>query len=150
VIEIAIVSPTRLYDIRRRVLRGNRPEAQVRDPRDDESDALHMAAIENDVVVGSGSVYPSTWPLPEPMGLTYQLRYLAVDPERQRLGIGETLMNHLEAELIVRGARALWANGRDSALAFYTATGWTIVPDSAHLSPETQLPHHVIVKRLSS
>lgn len=148
-ISIALVSPSRLYDIRRRVLRDNRPEANVRDPRDEEADALHVAAIHHDAVVGSGSVYPSTWPLPEPMGLTYQLRYLAVDPEFQRRGIGERLMSRVESEITARGAYALWANGRDSALSFYTATGWSIVPASAHLSTETQLPHHVIVKRLS-
>jgi len=149
VITISLVAPTRVHDLRRRVLRDNRADASVHDARDDDDGALHVAALRDDVVVGSGSVYPSEWPLLDSVGLTYQLRYLAVDPLEQRQGLGMRMMARLEEEIVARGAAALWANGRDSALDFYVATGWSIVPNSAHLSPETQLPHHVIVKLLT-
>ena len=36
----------------------------------------------------------------------------------------------------------------DSALGFYRSTGWTLVEGSEHLSPETLLPHTIIVLRL--
>ena len=46
------------------------------------------------------------------------------------------------------GAEQLWANARDTALGFYLETGWEVIPGSEHISAETQLPHHVIVKLL--
>ena len=54
-----------------------------------------------------------------------------------------------EAELAARGARRLWANARDTALGFYAAAGWSVVPGSEFVSAETGVPHHVIVKDLA-
>ncbi|HEY5092361.1 MAG TPA: hypothetical protein VII60_03770, partial [Acidimicrobiales bacterium] len=54
-----------------------------------------------------------------------------------------------EHELRSLGAEQIWANGRDTALGFYQNVGWLSVDGSEHLSPETQLPHTVIFKRLN-
>ena len=41
------------------------------------------------------------------------------------------------------------ANGRDTALGFYRAAGWTTVEGSEFLSDETGIPHTVIYKSLA-
>lgn len=147
--EIAIVEPERLYELRRRVLRGGRFDAVVADPRDHEETALHLAGLIEGEVVVSSSFYPSVSPT-EPELSCYQLRYLACDFDVQRRGYAEAVMSFAEKELRGRSAQALWANGRDSALDFYRRTGWKVISGSEHLSPETQLPHTVITRRLDS
>lgn len=147
-ITIREVEAEQLHGVRRRVLRENRRDARVEDDRDHDHDVLHLAAVHNELIVGSASVYPSDSPSPDFVGVTYQLRYLAVDDTLQRMGVGSQLMRAIEDRLCSRGADVLWANGRDSALDFYRSTGWVVMAGSAHLSPETQLPHHVIAKNL--
>ena len=141
------VRPQRLHDLRRRVLRADHPEVAVADARDEEASALHFAGLLSERVIVSASFYPSVSPRDEHL-VTYQLRYMATDADLQGHGYGATVMRVAEHELLAEGAQQLWANGRDTALGFYRATGWDVLEDSAHLSPETQLPHHVIVKNL--
>ncbi len=143
------VRPERLHDLRRRVLRSNNPEVSVADPRDEESTALHFAGLLGERIVVSASFYPSVSPRDEGL-VTYQLRYMATDLELQGHGYGATVMALAEHELGAEGVEQLWANGRDTALGFYRVTGWEVLEGSAHLSLETQLPHHVIVKYLGS
>ena len=144
---ITTVPAYRLHDLRRRVLRGNDPNADAGDARDDDADALHLAGLINGVVVVSASFYPSPAPV-NPELLTYQLRYMATEFDLQGLGYGAQVLAHGEGLLKERGAQQLWANGRDTALRFYVANGWELIAGSEHLSPYTNLPHTVIFKRL--
>ncbi len=145
--EIRRVRPQALHDLRRRVLRGNDPAKKVADDRDEEGTALHFGGFLGDRLVVSASFYPSTPPM-NPHLQTYQLRYMATDFDVQGSGLGAALLAHAEKELRSLGAEQVWANGRDTALGFYRATGWSEVAGSEHLSPETQLPHTVIFKKL--
>ena len=147
-ISVREVHPEELHDVRRRVLREGRADARVHDDRDGDVDAMHFGAFHDGNVVGSASVYSSHPPTTDFEGTFYQLRYLAVDTTLQRGGIGSFIMRAVEDRLGSRGVDYLWANGRDTALDFYRHSGWHILEGSAHLSPETQLPHHVIVKQL--
>jgi hypothetical protein len=122
-----------LYELRRRVLRGNDPDKSVDDPRDGDDTSLHLGASEA--------------PIQKDL-ISYQLRYMATDFDVQGSGYGAQVLQTASAELVARGARQLWANARDTALGFYLATGWSVVEGSEHLSPYTQLPHTVIVKNL--
>jgi GNAT superfamily N-acetyltransferase len=141
------VAPQRLHELRRRVLRSNNPAISVADPRDEDDAAVHFAGLLGERVVVSASFYPDESPV-DPRLPTYQLRYMATDFDVQGRGYGSRVLAEAEVFLRSRGARQLWANGRDTALGFYEVTGWRVVAGSDHLSPETQLPHHVIVKRL--
>ena len=141
------VSPTALHAVRRRVLRGDDPAISVVDARDDDDTALHVAGLLGERLVVTSSYYPSTSPV-HPERVTYQLRYMATDFDVQGRGYGAIVAAAAEDMLRERGVEELWANGRDTALGFYRATGWRTVPGSEHLSPETQLPHTMIVKSL--
>ncbi len=143
--------PRRLHDLRRRVLRGGDLEALVEDPRDDDATTLHLAGVLAERVVVSATFYRSPAPFVEALDeseVSYQLRFMATDLDVQGRGYGARVLEHGESELGARGAVRLWANARDSALGFYRASGWVGVEGSAHMSPETNLAHHVIFKRL--
>lgn len=143
------VPARKLHDLRRRVLRGDHPEVPVLDPRDEQPTSVHFAGFEGPRLVVSASFFPSTPPM-NPWLATYQLRYMATDFDVQGLGYGGRVLSFAEDELRRLGAEQVWANGRDSALGFYRARGWSIVEGSEHLSLETNLAHTVIFKRLIS
>jgi GNAT superfamily N-acetyltransferase len=98
--------------------------------------------------VVSASFFPSSPPM-NPTLVTYQLRYMATDFDVQGRGYGALVLAVAEEDLRALGAEQMWANGRDTALGFYQHVGWLTVEGSEHLSPETQLPHTVIFKRLN-
>lgn len=147
VFTIRTVRPQELHELRRRVLRSNDPTKKVADDRDEEATALHFGGFLGDRLVVSASFYPSTPPM-NPELVTYQLRYMATDFDVQGQGLGARVLEKAEADLHALGAEQVWANGRDTALGFYKATGWQLVEGSEHLSPETALPHTVIYKTL--
>lgn len=141
------VSPLVLHELRRRVLRSDNPDVSVADPRDEESTSLHFGGFLGDRLVVSASFYPSPPPV-NPELVTYQLRYMATDFDVQGMGYGARVLEVADATLRSLGAQQIWANGRDTALGFYRATGWKTVEGSEHLSAETRLPHTVIYKIL--
>jgi len=141
------VRPTLLHELRRRVLRSNNPDISVADPRDEEPTSLHYAGLLADRLLVSASFYPCQAPM-NPHLVTHQLRYMATDFDVQGRGYGARVLQVAEDDLRVLETQQVWANGRDTALGFYRATGWLTVPGSEHLSPETHLPHTVIYKVL--
>ncbi|HEV2427500.1 MAG TPA: GNAT family N-acetyltransferase [Acidimicrobiales bacterium] len=145
---VEAVAPERLHDLRRRVLRRDDPAARVAEPRDDEPTALHLAGVLDGEVVVCASFYLAPYPI-DPGRVDYQLRFMATDEGQRGRGLGAVVLAAGEAEVVARGARRVWANARDTALGFYERTGWRVVPDSALVSEETGLPHHVIVKDLA-
>jgi len=144
---IAEVSAARLHELRRRVLRSDDPTATVSDMRDESDGALHFGGFRGERVVAACSFYPAPAQVNTHLA-SAQLRYMAVDASEQGLGVGSALLRAAETRLTSRGIAQLWANGRDSALGFYRARGWLLVPGSEHLSAETQLAHTVIYKVL--
>ena len=142
------VPSRKLHDLRRRVLRGDNPEAVATDPRDEQPTSLHFGGFEGARLVVSASFFPSTAPM-NPWLASYQLRFMATDFDFQGQGYGGRVLRFAEAELRRLGIEQVWANGRDSALAFYIANGWAIIEGSEHHSAETNLPHTLIFKRLA-
>ena len=58
-----------------------------------------------------------------PTGDEIQLRGMAVDGGQQGRGIGAALLTAGVERAAARGATAVWANARDSALGFYLRHG---------------------------
>jgi GNAT superfamily N-acetyltransferase len=141
------VSSSQLHDLRRRVLRDDDAALYHPDVRDDEVTSIHFGGYLDDRLVVSASFFPSSPPM-NPTLVTYQLRYMATDFDVQGRGYGALVLAAAEDDLRGVGVEQIWANGRDTALGFYQRVGWRSVEGSEHLSPETQLPHTVIFKRL--
>lgn len=144
---VARVDAASLYELRRRILRGNDPQKNVADPHDDDPTSLHFGGFLHDRVVVSASFFLSISALGDEFG-TYQLRYMATDVDVQGSGYGALVLAQATTTLRAMGVRQIWANARDTALGFYSSVGWTIVAGSEHVSAETLLPHTVIVKSL--
>jgi GNAT superfamily N-acetyltransferase len=145
--EVRRVDASELYELRRRVLRGNDPNKTVVDPRDEEGTSLHFGGFLDHQLVVSASLFPSTAPKRAHLS-TYQLRYMATDFDVQGKGYGALVLAGAEDVLRTMGVQQVWANARDTALGFYRSTNWTVLEGTEHLSPETNLPHTVIVKLL--
>lgn len=143
------VSAQQLHELRRRVLRDDDPAIYRPDPRDEEETSIHYAGFLGDRVVVSASFFPSAPPMNASLN-TYQLRYMATDFDVQGRGYGARVLAVAEEDLRAQGVEQIWANGRDTALGFYESVGWHRIEGSEHLSPETDLPHTVIFKRLIS
>lgn len=147
-VDVRRAAASEFYELRRRVLRNDDPTKVVADPRDDEPSTFHFGAYLGDRLVVSSSFYPSRDPLGGGL-VAYQLRFMATDFDVQGRGYGALVLAKADVVLRAHGADVLWANARDSALGFYRATGWDVIEGSEHVSAETQLPHTVIVKRLT-
>ncbi len=131
------------------MLRNDDPTLYHPDVRDDEPTSLHYGGFLGERLVVSASFFPSAPPM-NPSLATYQLRYMATDLDVQGRGYGALVLQFAENDLRDRGIEQVWANGRDTALGFYQNVGWRCVEASEHVSPETNLPHTVIYKRLTS
>ena len=133
------------YDLRRRVLRAGRPDADFTFPEDAAAGTFHLAAQDPDVI-GVATFIPA--PTQDRAGrTTYQLRGMAVDPSRQGQGVGRQLLDAAAERLRAAGVDAVWANARDTALGFYERLGWEIVGDGYVHGP-MGLPHHLVIRDL--
>jgi GNAT superfamily N-acetyltransferase len=141
------VAPQRLYDLRRRVLRDDDRALDVSNPDDELVTSLHFGGFLGERAVVSASFYALAAPF-APEEAAYQLRYMATDFDVQGRGLGAQLLSQVIEDLARRGMGRVWANARTSALAFYEATGWTVVPDSFFVSTETGVDHVVIHRSL--
>ena len=143
--EIERIAAADTYSLRARVLRdGN--SAAVRVPDDDLPGAWHLGARHSGALVGVASFYPRPCPLATDVA-AMQLRFMAVDPAMRGRGIGRQLLEHAVCDLRKEKTRILWANGRDTALDFYTRLGFTVVGDG--FIHEPGLPHHLIILGLN-
>ena len=144
---IEVVAPSRLYDLRRRVLRDSNPKIDVSNSGDERESSVHFGGFLGDRAVVSASWYAQGAPF-DPDAADYQLRYMATDFDVQGRGLGAQLLQRSLEVLSSRGVRRVWANARVSALAFYESNGWTVVPNSLFVSSETSIDHMVIYRSL--
>ena len=75
---------------------------------------------------------------------------MAVDPVRQRQGLGSAVM--VEALRWLKAGRAvlLWASARDSAIPFYQRFGFQVIQGSTFVPASTGRPHHLILLDLDA
>ena len=76
-----------------------------------------------------------------------QLRGMATAWHLQSSGLGGELLERVCTIMADDGFPLVWANARDAALAFYTRHSFEVRGDGFIDGP-TQLPHHVVVRRL--
>jgi GNAT superfamily N-acetyltransferase len=143
--EIERIAAADTYSLRAGVLRDG-DSAAVRVPDDDLPGAWHLGALHSGALVAVASFYPRPCPLATDVA-AMQLRFMAVDPAMRSRGIGRQLLEHAVRELRKQETGILWANGRDTALDFYTRLGFTVVGDG--FIHEPGLPHHLIILGLS-
>ena len=146
-LEIRAVAAEAVRPLRLSVLRTGMAPDSVRTESDDRPGTVHLAAFDSGDIVGVMTLFAD----PSPLGDSgaQRIRWMAVEPSRQRGSVGTAL---LEAGLDIareRGAASVWADARDTALGFYERHGFRPCAPS-FIDPETGLGHTPVVLRLSS
>ncbi|HET7530061.1 MAG TPA: GNAT family N-acetyltransferase [Mycobacteriales bacterium] len=137
-------SAEEIFPLRHAVLRPGRPVTASVYAQDEA--AVHLGAWDEGLLVGCATVFPDPWPGPDPAADAgaWRLRGMAVEPTRQRTGVGRLVLTAAVRAAREAGAPLLWANARTAALPFYAAAGW-VVAGAEFITPDTGLPHRPIV-----
>jgi GNAT superfamily N-acetyltransferase len=146
-VDIREVEVTDTHALRRAVLRGGRPDAEVAYAEDELPGTFHLAVVDAGAIVAV-----STWaPVQSehrPGAVAWRLRGMAVDAGRQGGGVGAELLAAAVERLTAAGAEVLWADGRDAALPFYERHGWRVHGEG--FVAAGGIPHHVVVLDLAA
>ena len=110
----------RYYDLRWKILRApwNQPRGSEQD--DLEQSSHHLMAIDSHpAVIGVGRLQFNSL-------CEAQIRYMAVDIDQQRKGVGTLLLNALEQKSVKLGAARIVLDAREHALWFYQKQGYEL------------------------
>lgn len=127
------------FELRWRILRApwQQPRGSERD--DEEDQAYHIMAVDNQQAIGVARLQFVTPDMA-------QLRYMAIDNLRQGQGVGRKIVEHMEDYARQHAARTLMLHARQNALGFYLALGYGIDELSYLLFNEIQ--HYKMLKHL--
>lgn len=111
---------------------------------DENSDAVHVAAIDDDgTVVGACLVLPRPYPRRPDEPAAWQLRGMATADGQRGRGVGAQVLAAAGDLVAAQGARLLWCEARTGALAFYEHHGFA-VDGVEYLHAESGIPHHLM------
>jgi GNAT superfamily N-acetyltransferase len=128
------------YAFRWKILREpwNQPLGSERD--DFEGDAIHLAAWDDaGQLIGIGRLH-------RVMENRGQVRYMAVDPTRRSQGVGNAILQELEARALELGIEEIHLNSRQDAVPFYQKNGYQVLRPAHTLFDA--IPHFEMGKRL--
>jgi len=83
---------------------------------DEDNDGIHFGAFTDSALVGIISLFQHD--------TVFQFRKLAVLPEFQKMGIGNSLLDRVEEVARTEGGTSIWCNARVSAIGFYMKAGY--------------------------
>ncbi|MGI9054058.1 MAG: GNAT family N-acetyltransferase [Ilumatobacteraceae bacterium] len=143
VAELAELTAAETHPLRRAVLRVGTPTSAVVWAGDDAPGTWHLGLRQDGALVAISTWLPAPFPGPAGSAADVQLRGMAVESGRQGQGLGAQLVAAGVERAFADGATSVWANARDTALAFYVGNGFAVVGDG-FLTADTALPHHRI------
>jgi len=138
-IQVRLVPVTRIIDLRHRILRAGLPRSTANFPGDDDPGAIHLAAFDDEQIIGCATLHRKT-------ASEYQLRGMAVEKAHQSRGVGAILLAEAEKIAAENRAETIWANCRTPAVPFYKKHGWQTISDEFVV--ETAGPHFKMSKSL--
>jgi GNAT superfamily N-acetyltransferase len=138
------VAPAATHGLRRAVLRDGRADAEVVFEGDEEWEAFHLAAVDDDATIVAIATFldrecpvrPGTFP-------ARQLRGMAVVEDRQGSGLGGAVLAAGIERCRAEGVAVLWAHARLSAVPWYEAHGLPAEGDVYVYGP-MDLPHRTV------
>jgi len=131
-----------IIDLRHAVLRAGLPRESARFHGDDDPKTVHLAAKDGPKVVGCATILVNEWNGER----ACQLRGMAIDPARQRRGVGRRMLAEVDLIAAEKGVGLLWANVRKPAAEFYRKCGWVIVSEEFEIPAAG--PHFKMIRRL--
>ena len=110
------------YELRWRILRKPWNQPKGSEVNEQDGDAFHILAEKDEKVIGVGCIHE----IEDGVG---RIRFMGVDDDYQKLGIGQTIVHKLEEYASTQGwdKIRLWA--REGATYFYEKLGYEIVGD---------------------
>lgn len=143
---VGVVDEARTRELRRRVLRPQLPPGSPL-PGDDLPDGVHFGAVDDDdIVLCTCFVYPDPCPW-RPGEPAWHLRQMATDEEHRSQGLGGAVVEAAAAYAAQLGARVLWCNARERAVAFYERHGFVghgaIFTDERHTIPHLRMARNL-------
>ena len=155
-LRVVEVAASATHEIRRQVLRGGDPSSEVDFVGDEDPAAVHLGVVLDgasgtlDVesidparMVAVSSWYPGRAG-PDPTVAServWQLRGMAVLDAWRGRGIGSTMLLGALDTIVGRGAAAVWARARDTAIDFYLVHGFVVIGEG-YRDEVTGLGHH--------
>jgi predicted GNAT family N-acyltransferase len=144
---VEVVDGALTRELRRRILR---PAWPVGSPMhgDGQPGVLHIAARSDDAtVVGACVLIPRPRPGHPDEPAAWQLRGMATAEGLRGHGIGSAVVDEAVRQVGERGARLLWCDARQSAVAFYARHGF-VGEGEIFQHAETGIPHLRMVREL--
>jgi predicted GNAT family N-acyltransferase len=136
------------WPLRGLVLRPGRPLASCQWDGDDLSTTHHYGITDAQTVVGIASIYLRAHEA-APGPTSWQLRGMAVHPDRQAQGVGAQLLKFvLHACAANLGGTAMWCNARTRAVPLYERHGFSRVGGEFEI-PDVG-PHYVMFRPLAA
>lgn len=119
--ELIVVDAEACRPLREEVLRPGQPPQAIRYETDEEPRALHLAAKEDEQVLGVATLLPEGHP--RDGREVWRLRGMAVRPDQRGKGLGKMLLLALQAVAKQRGG-GLWCTARTNVEDFYRHFGF--------------------------
>lgn len=141
------ITATQTHPLRLTVLRADTPTDDVVFAEDTWPGAYHLGVVDGGELVATSSWIPRELAT-SPDVPAVQLRGMATLQRLQGRGVGALLLAAGVDRARSIGARLVWANARDAALAFYERNGFTVAGEG-FIDATTQLPHHRVVRPLT-
>lgn len=136
----------RYYRLRWEILRApwHQPEGSEVDDMEDQ--CVHLMAIDNNsesraVVIGVARLQYNS-------ATEAQIRYMAVDPENQKKGIGREMIKVMEKFARNASCKTIILDAREPAVGFYQKLGYKVAEKSYLLFDEIQ--HYRMIKVLKT
>ncbi len=150
--DVIAISAEQTYDLRRRVLRRDDPDAIVGFDGDHLATTVHLGVTCMAGPWAGTIVATSTWwraPFEDdPHARAVQLRGMATEPALQGSGLGGLLLDAGAGVMRDDDVELVWARARSTALAFYLAHEFIAVGDE-FIDATTGLAHRIVTTRLS-
>jgi ribosomal protein S18 acetylase RimI-like enzyme len=84
-----------------------------------EKNSFHIMAVLDDKVIGVGRLHSTGDDV-------FHIRYMAVDEKYKKNGIGSAIIDALEKQAALLGAKKIVLNARENAIGFYQKKGYSI------------------------
>ena len=117
------VTAAETFPLRQRVLRPHETTDAL-STAPGASEAVHFAALDDGIVVGTAVVSREAAPWDQADGRSWRLRGMATDEAKRRQGIGAALLRAVLDYVELQGGRRLWCNARTPARSFYERAGF--------------------------
>jgi ribosomal protein S18 acetylase RimI-like enzyme len=113
-ISIQKIKPEQVWPIRQKAMYPDKALQDMILPED--KDGEHFGIFEEEQLVSIISLFLN--------GETAQFRKLATIEEKQRLGYGRLLLDHVISHSMASGAENIWCNARKNKVSFYLKAGF--------------------------